>query len=54
MQTNLTELEYLFLEQQAIIMDLESRMPRHVRKITKSSGGKTWPSFVVEMSFEDG
>ena len=52
MQTNIHELEDTILEQQAIIMDLESRMPREVVMITRSPGGKICPSFVVEMSLE--
>jgi hypothetical protein len=52
MSYNITELEDTILEHQAIIMDLDSRMPREVGMITRPSNGKTFPSFVVEMSLE--
>jgi len=48
MHSIIAELEDTILQQQTVIMDLESRMPREVVMVSRPSGRKTSISFVVE------
>ena len=42
MHSIIAELEDTILQQQAVIMDLESRMQREVGMVSRPSGGNTW------------
>ena len=57
MHGTIMEWEDTILQQQDDFMDLEAKVlkakvPREVDIVTRSSGGKTWPSFVFEMALE--
>ena len=50
MQDTIRGLEVTILEQQCDIIDLEASLPQQM--VTRSTGGETWPSFVVGMLLE--